>query len=114
MFAEIIERQLCLTLDLIVDNSRDVHLPGVTQAFQPSGHVHPVAVDVVPIHDDVAEVDPDPQFDPMAFGHVLIAPGEGTLDLDRAISSRISASVFPELGVKPTWIAMRWPTACSQ
>ena len=74
MLAEIDKCHVNFPLDLIVDNCRDVHLPGVAQAFKPSGHVYAVAIDVLPVHDDVAEVDAYPQLDPLAFGHVLIAP----------------------------------------
>ena len=40
-----------------------VSLPSVAEPFEPCCHVDPVAVNIVSIHDDVAEVDPDPQLD---------------------------------------------------
>jgi hypothetical protein len=85
MLAEIVERSFDLALDLIMDHRRDVHLPGVAQAFEASGHVHAVAVDVILIHDDVAEIDTDVQFDPVTLWHFLVAPGKATLDLGRAL-----------------------------
>ncbi len=54
---------------------------------------------VVAIDDDVTEVDTDPQLDAAVLRHVLIAPYECSLDLDRAFSGIHRARKFDQHAV---------------
>ncbi len=83
--AEIDDRQVELALDLVEHRAGNADTAGIGERLEPSGDVYAVAVDVVAIHNDVAEVDPDPQFNPVARRHVLISTCEGSLDLERAL-----------------------------
>ncbi len=53
-------------------------------AFQAGRDIHSIAVDVVALDDDVAEVHPDPKLQPPIFRHIYFALKHATLDLDRA------------------------------
>ena len=59
--------------------------PGSARAFQPRRDVHAVAVDVVALDDDVAEVDTDAKANALVLGNARLAPGHGALDLDGAL-----------------------------
>ncbi len=44
-----------------------------------------VAEYILPVRDDVAEVDPNSKLDAVPLRYVLITPGEPALNLDRAL-----------------------------
>ena len=58
--------------------------PGSASAFEAGGDVHAVAVDVVILDDDVAEVDADAERDAPVLGQLSLALGDAVLDRDRA------------------------------
>jgi hypothetical protein len=39
-------------------------------ALQTRGHIHPIAVDVSFLHDHIAEIDSDAEFDPLLAGNI--------------------------------------------
>jgi hypothetical protein len=71
-----------LIADLLVHGARDPHASRLRQRLKPRRHVDAVAVDVVAVDNDVADVDPDPVVDPAVWGRSGIAPGHRTLDLN--------------------------------
>ena len=65
-----------LVLDLVVDIARDADAAGLGQLLQSRGNVHAVAIDVVVLDDDVADVDADPEHDAPVVGLIGLALGD--------------------------------------
>ena len=63
---------------------RDEDPVGIGNAFQPDRDDYAMAVDLVLIDHDLAEVDPDPERDTAGGRHALVAARHRLLDLDRA------------------------------
>ncbi|MEZ5865581.1 MAG: hypothetical protein R3D25_16485 [Geminicoccaceae bacterium] len=70
---------------MLVDVPRDQNAAGCGQRFQACGDVHAVAVDVVVVVDDVAEIDADAEPEALALGQMALARLEVALDGDGAI-----------------------------
>ena len=73
-----------LVAHLVRSTARYVNAAGVRQRLDPGGDIHAVAIDVVAIDDDVADIDADPELYPTVFGAARIAFANLLLDLDRA------------------------------
>ncbi len=56
--------------------------PGRRFRLQPGRHVHAIAVEIVAVDDQVAEVQADPEHDGGVLGLVAIGVGHGLLELD--------------------------------
>ena len=56
----------------------------VPRALQPRRHVHPVAIDVAALDDDVADIDADAKRDPLLWIDLCVASRHPALDLDGA------------------------------
>ena len=84
LLALIEELQFELVADLIAHHRRAGDAAGPSQAFEPRRHVDAVAIEVVAIDDDVAEIDADAELDVPVFRHPGIALGHAALDFDRA------------------------------
>src|SRR5262249_59330592 len=69
-------------MHLFISRARDTNPAGLCDPFQPSGHVHSIAVDVVIIDDDVTNVDAYAEFDPPLPWDVRVALGHSTLDIN--------------------------------
>jgi hypothetical protein len=69
---------------------------GFGQPFEPSRNVDAIAINIVAVHDDVAEVDADAERDAMVRWHVHIAVLHRALDLDRALDSSDHAREFDQ------------------
>jgi hypothetical protein len=54
-----------LVLDLLVDAARDVDPSGLGHVLQPCRDIDPIAVDIVRIDDDIAQIHPDTVPDPL-------------------------------------------------
>src|SRR5262245_27866809 len=50
-------------------------------ALQPSGHIYGVTVDVIALHDNVAKVEPDPEYDCFVARLVAICLDHGLLEI---------------------------------
>ena len=70
---------------MVANGARDADTPRFGQAFQPRSHVDAIAVDVVALNDDVAEVDTDAKLDTSRFGNLGIARGHALLDVHGAL-----------------------------
>ena len=73
--------------------------PGSANAFEPGGDVDAVAVDVVVVADDVAEIDADAELDAPLGRHIGIALGHLALHLDRAAHRIDDAGEFDQHAV---------------
>jgi hypothetical protein len=71
--------------DLLVDRGGDADRARLGQALQPGGEVDAVAQDVLAVDHHVAEMDADPQLQPLVRGAPGLVPGDGALDLDRGL-----------------------------
>jgi hypothetical protein len=81
--AEELEAVIELALDLIERAARDQEAAGFGQRFQAGGDVDAVAQEVVAVDHDVAEVDADPEFDPVGTGPPGVDLRDLFLDLER-------------------------------
>ena len=82
--ADVLEAGRQLVLDLIEGAARDADAVGLGQAFQPRGHVDPVAEQLVALNHHVADVDADAQAHPAVLGQLGVADPELFLDRDGA------------------------------
>jgi hypothetical protein len=64
LLAHVLEGQVELVPHLVADLARDAKPAGFCKRFEPSRDVHAIAVDVVAVDDDVADVDANPEDDP--------------------------------------------------
>ena len=56
---------------MVIGGTRDDDAVRFAEALQPGGDIDAIAVDVVAIDDDVAEIDADPERDPRVLGEGL-------------------------------------------
>ena len=63
----------------------DADAAGLGHRLQARGDVDAVAIDVVALDDDVAEIDADAKPDPLRFGRALVAIGHSALDHGSAL-----------------------------
>jgi hypothetical protein len=83
-FSEILKVRIKLAADLAISVVRDTDAAGLSDAFQPRCNVHPVAEDIVLLDHNVADVDPDAEFDALLGWHPHIALRHSLLLLDCA------------------------------
>src|SRR4051794_16589563 len=69
--------------DMVANRPRQADPAGFGQGLQASGYIYAVAVDVVRLDDDVAQVDPAAEYDPLVFRARGVALGHATLHRDR-------------------------------
>jgi len=98
-FADIFELGGDLAGHLVAHRSRQRHATGMRQRLQARRHVHALAVDVVALDDDVAQIDPDAIADAHPLGHFGVPRGDGVLDFDGACHGRHDGSEFHQRAV---------------
>src|SRR5439155_26398673 len=76
-----------LVLDLLVDRARDVDRTRLGNTLDAGGNVDAVAVDIVLLNDDIAEIDANSVFDPGILRNRGVAADEVLLDDDAASNS---------------------------
>jgi hypothetical protein len=57
-----------LVPNLIPNGARDTQPTGLAQSLQAGRHVHAVPKDVIPLHNYIAEIDPNAQDEALVFG----------------------------------------------
>jgi hypothetical protein len=67
---------------MIADRARCADPAGFGQSLQSGGHVHPVAVDIIALDDDVADIDSDPEYDALFLWYARVPLRHPTLDRD--------------------------------
>ena len=82
LLAERLEPHVKLVPGVVVGGSGDDDPVRLTDPLQPGGDIDAIAVDVVAIDDDVAEIDADPERDPRVLGK-----GSRWLAIERWIST---------------------------
>jgi hypothetical protein len=78
-----------------VDNRRHANPARFGDPFQSGGNIHAISVDVVVLRDDdIAEIDPDTEYDPLFLRCCRVALGHPTLDGDCTGDSLYDAREF--------------------
>ena len=99
MVPEILETVRHAIPHLFEYRAGDDHTPGVCERLQPCCDVHAIAVDIVLIDDHIAEVDPDPNFDPLVLGERALPFAHRLLDLAGAAHRLDRAREFDQQAV---------------
>jgi hypothetical protein len=80
MLPHIRERAGSLSLHLVAHDRRDSDASDRRKCLQPRRDIHPVAIDVVAVDDDIAQIDADAVANALVFGLVGFAPRRFILD----------------------------------
>ncbi len=84
LLALVVEGEIELVAHLVAHDPADADPARLGQGFQARGDVDAVAVDVVVVADDVADIDADAEFDALVGRHIGVALRHFALHLDRA------------------------------
>jgi hypothetical protein len=122
LLSRIVEGEVELVADMVVHRPRHADPAGLGQGFEAGGDVDAVAVDVVVVADNVANIYADAKFDALIRRHLDIAFDHSALDIDgaangvddadefhqHAVSGRLNdmAAVLGDLGIDQ-FLAMR-------
>ena len=99
VLADVVEGQVELAGGVLLHSRRNTDAARLRQGFEPGSDVDPVAKDVTLLHDDVALMDTNAEFNPFRGGGPGIAPGHRLLHLGRAAQSVHHAGEFDEQSV---------------
>ncbi|MDP6642978.1 MAG: hypothetical protein QGF16_02740 [Rhodospirillales bacterium] len=78
LLAAVLEDGFDPVADRFVDHARDADAAGFGQGFKPCRHIDPLAVDILAVIDDIAEIDAHPEF--KAVGCQFLLHGDGAVD----------------------------------
>jgi hypothetical protein len=84
LFAQILESKGQLVADLVSHHPRDAESARLRERFQARCDIDAVTEDVVAVDDDVTEIDPDSEPDPVVLGHTGFAIDHRPLHLGGA------------------------------
>jgi hypothetical protein len=84
LLAQILKAEIDFVADLVADDAADADPARLGQSFQPCRDIDAVAVNILLVDDDIAEIDADAEFDAALFGNTVIAQGQLALQLDSA------------------------------
>jgi hypothetical protein len=98
LLAHCLEAEGKLLLDLPRDLGRHPDAARLRQLLQSCGNVDALAVTVVALDDDLAEVEPDPHLEALIVRHCSVAFRQAALQADRALDGIDDAA---ELGKQP-------------
>jgi hypothetical protein len=82
LFAGILEGDIELASRIFLHPARNADPTRFREALQTRRHIHAVAVDVAAVDDDIADIDPNTELDPLVLRRVGIAPKHAALYLD--------------------------------
>ena len=80
----ILRGEVELVAHLVVHDAAHTDTARLGERFQTRRYIDAVAIDVVVVEDDVAEIDPDAELDALILRHPSVALGHRLLHLDRA------------------------------
>jgi hypothetical protein len=83
LLAHILKREGELVAHLVADNAANTNSARFGQGFEACRDIDPVAKDVAPVLDDVAQIDPHAQFDAAIPRHIGVSLGHRALHFDR-------------------------------
>src|ERR1700682_4258660 len=99
LLALVVEGEVELVAHLIEDHPADADAAWLGKRFQPGGDIDAVAIDVVVVADDVADIDADAKLNALVGPNVGIALGHAALHLDRAAHRIDDAGEFHQYAV---------------
>src|SRR5215813_15280438 len=82
--SEVLEPGVEFSLHLVKDHSGNANASGIGQFFEPRRDVHTVAIDVISVDDDIADIDSDSKHDRLVVGNLQVALCNTALNGDRA------------------------------
>jgi hypothetical protein len=80
LLANILERQVEPVADVVAHRLGHRHAAGLGNTFEPGRDIHAIAEQVVIVDNDVAKVDPDPEFDLPVVGDAIVPGAHVPLD----------------------------------
>src|SRR5262249_19211503 len=84
LLAPILKGNVELTSHILLDPAGDADAAWIRKTLQTRRHIHPVAIDVATVDDNVADIDADAKLDPLCRRYLCIAFDHATLNLDSA------------------------------
>jgi len=99
LLAHILECEVKLVTDLIAHDPADADPSGLGQSFEPRCDIHSVSVDIAPVLDNVAQINPHAEFETAIWRHIGISLGHFTLYFNRATHRIDDAGEFEEQAV---------------
>ncbi len=94
--AQVLKRESQLIAHLVANVAPDAYATRLSETIHSRGYVHPVAVNVVALDDDVANADAHAIGNPPAFGNTGVAPSHLTLHIDGEVDSVHNAAELHE------------------
>src|SRR3977135_3216349 len=82
--SQIVEADIDLAADLTLRVVGDADPARLGDSFQPGCDIDAVAKNIVVVDDDIAEMDPDPEFDACVRNHAGVLRSHAALDFHRA------------------------------
>src|ERR1051326_914466 len=82
LVAQVVESHIEAVADVIAHGARYADPAGFGESLQSGSNIHPVAVDVAVLDDDVAEIDAHTEYDPLFLANAVIAIRHPALDRD--------------------------------
>ena len=82
--ADVLEPEVELVHGVVEGGARDADAAGFGKGLEPGRDVDAVAVEIVALDDDVAEIDADAELDAPSWRNVLVALGHAALDYGSA------------------------------
>src|SRR5215471_15344690 len=99
LLAHVLECEIEFVAHLIAHDPTDADPARLGQGFEPCCDVHSVSVDIAPVLDDVAEIDPDAQFKAAIWRHIGVSLRHFALYFNRATHRIDDAGKFEEQAV---------------
>jgi hypothetical protein len=99
LLAHVLETEGKLIAYLVVHYSRDAYAAWLGQRLETCRDVDAIAIDVVVIADDVADVDADAELDSPVRGHLRVALNHSALNIDCAAYCVDNADEFNQHAV---------------
>src|SRR5262245_65799927 len=82
LFAQLVELKTELVLNLIMYDTRDHDAARIGECFQPGCHINAIAINVVTINDDIADIDADTKLDAFLTRDIDVTLNHAPLDVD--------------------------------
>jgi hypothetical protein len=83
LFTAVLESKIELVAYLIAHDAANADAAGLSKSLKAGCDIDPVPEDIPAIDDDVAEIDPNAQLNPLGVGRSGIAHGHLALDINR-------------------------------
>jgi len=99
LLAHIFEREGELVAHLVADHPADANPTRLGEGFKPCGDIDTIAVDIAPVLNDVAKIDPHAEFDAAVWRHTDVSLRHFALHLNRATHRIHNAGKFEEEAV---------------